>query len=342
MENAVEKLPCTKCGEQKSLDAFYKNTRYSRGYMTVCKACLQKNSIRWNKIHKTKIHTARVPVPCAEISTIDLAWIAGFIDAEGSFGVAASTNNRAYPRINVYNGDDRPLRYIAQKIGGAVSTAVRKNPQFKLTQSENRLFIHSKAGVENAYRKLLPYMVIKKAHLEAVKKACDCSKEVSFDLKQTLHALNKVSDIMIAGSVSKKVEFFDQTPEQWAYFAGYLEGDGTFVLQPQYFGKTKYLYPWICVYSTRIEGLRYMHDLFGGLIKTRKRKADWNVECCLSFQDSGYVKEIISRLGPYIKFRREELEIMLRACSVGSKERQSMQDELKKIHGSFKEVDADA
>jgi len=49
---------CSKCGEEKPLDAFYahKGTRTSEGYLNPsCKACHNKQSIQWAKSNPEKV-----------------------------------------------------------------------------------------------------------------------------------------------------------------------------------------------------------------------------------------------------------------------------------------------
>jgi len=93
-----------------------------------------------------------------ELNGIDAAYIAGFLDGEGSIFLT-SRKNKASLRISATNTDKNVLDWIIEKIGVGVVHAGRKE------SDKNRktwMFILNGEAAETLLKQLLPYLIVKK------------------------------------------------------------------------------------------------------------------------------------------------------------------------------------
>jgi hypothetical protein len=101
------------------------------------------------------------------LSKTDAAYIAGFVDGEGSVGIQRMRyggKNPAYTvSLRIYSTNSNVLVKIHRKLGvGSLRPYERKNKHWKTLW---RLYILSNQAIE-VLQVILPYMIIKKAHAE--------------------------------------------------------------------------------------------------------------------------------------------------------------------------------
>jgi len=105
--------------------------------------------------------------------------------------------------------------------------------------------------------------------------------------------------------------------EKLAYIAGFLDGDGSLMLQVKRRSDTNFgarFMATICLYQdTRHEKpLRWMRDVFGiGYITQRN-------DGISELRINGYstVKEILLQLQPFIKFKSKQTKALIKACKI--------------------------
>lgn len=91
------------------------------------------------------------------------AWLAGFIDGDGSFGVYANGPN-VYPKLTIAQKDRAVLDYIVESVGLG-SVAMRGHGSTGKVM--HALTYGSRASMEVAKR-VLPYLIVKKADAAAM------------------------------------------------------------------------------------------------------------------------------------------------------------------------------
>ena len=122
--------------------------------------------------------------------------------------------------------------------------------------------------------------------------------------------------------------------EKLAYIAGFLDGDGSLMLQVKKRSDTKLgvrFMATICLYQdTRHEKpLRWVRDVFGiGYIAHRS-------DGMSELRINGYstVKEILLQLQPFIQFKSKQTEALIKACEIleGTEMRNMEKTQLRKI-----------
>lgn len=105
--------------------------------------------------------------------------------------------------------------------------------------------------------------------------------------------------------------------ENLAYIAGFLDGDGSLMLQIKKRSDTKLgirFMATVCLYQdTRHEKpLRWMRNVFG--IGYISRRSDGMSE--LRINGYSTVKEILLQLQPFIRFKSKQTESLIKACEI--------------------------
>ena len=92
---------------------------------------------------------------------VTLAYIAGFIDGEGSVGLnRCNTRKRFCYRleVQVMQVDKRPLEFIQQHFGGSISLRKHDNPKW----NDCWHLIFADKAAEKILRGILPYLIVKR------------------------------------------------------------------------------------------------------------------------------------------------------------------------------------
>ncbi len=161
-------LRCSLCKEIKPLDAFARGCAdRNKGRHSQCKVCVSARCrtpeyrAKRNPIAKEYQRKRRGPFireynfPAHEMKSTDLAYIAGFVDAEGSFTMARS--NLA-PRLSIYNDNHKILEHIQGIIGGSILSHSRRGgvehalvfTNFEFTRKVCEAWLHKKATQSNS------------------------------------------------------------------------------------------------------------------------------------------------------------------------------------------------
>jgi hypothetical protein len=111
---------------------------------------LSRYKVRRNTVERSK------PL---EIPPLRAAWLAGFLDGEGTIGLYRNSPKSFHVRLSVVNSHAGSIELVKSMIGGGITSRVRKNPKHKdcyVWQSNDTGLV---LGV---LRKIEPYLVIKR------------------------------------------------------------------------------------------------------------------------------------------------------------------------------------
>ena len=261
--------------------------------------------------------------------SVDLAYLAGLFDAEGTFVIRRQDEDYIRPVISLYNNNEALLRHAQSILGGNVHSVSRAHRSNK----HNNSFILDFCSHENVSRvcsALRPHLILKAKQCDLLSRLhalSDAEKEEAF--KEACRLNEKAVIHTFTEKKSTQVDLSAVNAADWAYFAGWVDGDGTLIFQPQYFVGTRYLYPWVCVYSTKPEALEHIFNIFGGTLKVRTRRANWALEGSVRFTDQRYVAKILLGLLPYLREKKQKATILLNATQVEAKNREPFLAELK-------------
>lgn len=177
---------CGPCGLDKpaTLEFFNRNRAKPDGLSTECKLCsCAASTARYAKLHvqinaakksywatryqrqKQLRQATRATDPITTLTDTELAYLAGLIDGEGSFGVAAvRTACRYVPVMSLSMTCERTMQWFGEKVGVGLNQVSRKKPswrdQFKLRLCGQRLILFCSLA--------LPFFVTKKEQAEEI------------------------------------------------------------------------------------------------------------------------------------------------------------------------------
>lgn len=121
---------CSKCGEEKALDQFYRRSAAEGGARKAeCKTCSRVRLRAWwqakrgTAIRANALRLAEERI--GELTAPELAYLAGILDGEGTIGgsmywAPRSRHGSAVVRVRVFNTDLRLLNWIHERCGGVV------------------------------------------------------------------------------------------------------------------------------------------------------------------------------------------------------------------------------
>lgn len=207
--SVMETKMCSMCKQEKPLDDFYPSRRYKSGRVSACKSCFRikahkylaspnrlqcsaegcSESVhargfctlhyqRWKKNGAPILSTPRTGGTW-NASPVDLAYIAGFMDGEGTIGmkreqrrsVSGGYSYQAY--ITAANTDPVVIEWLYSLFGGNI----RKrpiNPGFSSPNAKPHLYVWA-VGAKTAVaicELLLPYLRMKRRQAEILLEAC--------------------------------------------------------------------------------------------------------------------------------------------------------------------------
>lgn len=348
----VGKSWCNHCQSMLDLGDFGKSCRSSTGASTYCKKCMSKwmyhenperrernlkRSAEWDKIHRRHPRVLQYLDIKIQPTTCDLAYIAGVMDAEGSF-VLTPASNQFSAKVSLYNNDLRPLIFAQDRMGGKLSGTTRRRTGQE-DHVESSLSFFSQTANRAFCQKILPYIVLKKRQCQIILESLDVEPAQRAGMKSELSQLNLKAQVHAEVGRTEAVQHnpITASAEDWSYFAGWLDGDGTLSIQRQEH-KNETFYPWVIVYSTKPEGIEYLYKIFGGQIAFRQRNDRHALEGSLRFTDQNYVGRILSGVLPYLICKREQAEIQLKSLEVHARDRGDFKTQLEALNAKNKRV----
>lgn len=251
---------------------------------------------------------------------VTAAYLGGLFDTEGSFTIKPSGSYA--PKIAFYNNDKKLIDFVCAHIGGYLRES--RKGQFALEFTRQDICTRLCEVME-------PYLITKKEQCQILKSIPKATRAQRVEMHKRMLELNAIrvdSKFPERAAKGRQTDLRLATQEQWAYFAGVLDGDGAIAMQPQRWKKTIYHYPWINIYSVKPEVLIYLHGIFGGMIKSRKRKHKWATEGSLQFADQTYLYPIFQGLIPHMISKQSQAIMAMYSCLVPASERQLYRDEV--------------
>lgn len=239
----------------------------------------------------------------------EVKYLAGLLDADGSIGFDF-TENRPYLTIRLTAADsidrDHFVRNLPNSIG--FGTSCIKNRKVNNWATISVWTVSRARDLEMIIPRLVKHLVIKGKHFQRM-----------FDKWQELRG-RTLSDIEVDQlKLFTKMSRLDAGPLKpkkhptWAWVAGYLDGDGSFIFSHP----PSYKNPKLLVQATAHEndsvGLELLFKAFGGRIETRGKKAphikDWRHS--LGKRDKAFAIKFLSKVVQHSRLKKHKIEQML-------------------------------
>ena len=170
---------CAKCGVEKTADGFSPDRRYRLGVRSLCKPCSSRYALDRRDVDreasraKERAQRARFraahrqELPPVEASPTELAYLAGFIDGEGTVTVTHARQRLAHcvsPVLVVCNTYLPVMEHLRGRFGGTISKREVKKAHHRHVYI---LYWSSRRAVQ-LMEAVLPYLIIKRRHAELV------------------------------------------------------------------------------------------------------------------------------------------------------------------------------
>lgn len=297
---------CTRCGQEKELDEFHRAKRLKFGRTIYCKQCVYEyqyqNPERYQKhVERVRAFRAARWKPreyCASFPADERAWtpeiasyLAGFVDAEGTF-VLSTVGNNVRTIFSVYNNDRDLLVYLQKFIGGSCREVKRK-VRSAAHQISFVLELTNQQNIRAMCEHLVGSLIQKKSRCELMLETLNTTAALRLPLIERMRELNR-KGVHISPYEKHDGLKLNYRNVDLAYLAGLVDGDG-----------------WIGsgvlgVSSTKPESLEYLFSVFGGRLAFVQRKAVWATSGSLVWtgEDAAW---LVQQMRPYLQSERYDL-----------------------------------
>jgi len=308
---AVTEKTCVHCGKAFPLERFTRIPRLKFGRDSHCRICRSKKQYGtpekleyWREYMRTrraKLNSPRKfkyePVEAVFPDQV-YAYLAGLFDAEGTF-VISVVGNATRCIVSLYNNDQILLKFAQKALGGNYHQVKRKKR--KSTHSDSYVLEFSnKKIIKDICEKLSPYLVLKKKQNDLMLQAVKLKQGYKVNVAEIRGAMRKT--IMAKNEKGQKVSEYKKnqdfpgmnfvTETDWAYLAGWVDGDGHIGAQgPQ-------------VYCTKQFVMEHLFKKFGGALKFKQVNANWATAGTLCWPMLEAV-QILDGILPYLVLKQQ-------------------------------------
>ena len=273
-----------------------------------------------------------------KVSSIDLAYIAGMFDGDGSFSLikkkpeAEGRSPLYYPHIQFCNISKNIMEYLNKNLSGNFYTRkahLRKDGFFR--KDVHTWNVQKSTPCKKVLDKIIPFLVIKKERAQFLlqyiidnpfkRGSVKLSEEALFKREQAYVKMKYMNEdrIVHENLTRKQASSLSDCPEILSYMAGLFDTDGSFSIkkEKQRQNKKSPTYsPVILLSMTDIRGINFIRDNcpYGKtfLVKAKSCKKGiayrWYVGSksdCIPF-----LKAIL----PYLKLKKDKAEVLLQFC----------------------------
>jgi hypothetical protein len=267
---------------------------------------------------------------------IDMAYAAGVMDGDGSFGIGklkTNANPLYFPLLQLQNHDEEMLRKMISLFGGTFVTGkLLKCMDGSFGKNRFRWRLRSSANVIPALEQLIPFLKVKKDRAQFL---LEFSKSFTF-VRGAILTPEKLADR--ERSYLKMIQYNDWTsfdnnislklakkntsdPIFWSYMAGIMDTDGSFSIKRQNKNKgthvinPRYL-PVISLSMCDTRSINYLREncYLGKLYmpKNRSCKGGFHYQYGIYSRDESII--FLENIIPFLRFKKENARQLLEFC----------------------------
>lgn len=242
----------------------------------------------------------------------EVKYLAGLIDADGSIGFEF-TNKRVYLALSLISAEsiDRHgfVKSLPELTGaGTVCEKTRsvetwaKVAVWKVTKAKD---------LEMLLPRLIKHMVIKGKHFQRMLEKWLEYRSIVLEehIIEQLRLFAKMSR-SDAGPVKPKKH------PTWAWVAGYLDGDGSFVYKQAPSHNTPRMFVQATAHENDKVALELLHKAFGGNLNSRGKTCPhiWDWKHSLGRSNQAFAIHFLTKVHRHIRLKKHKIETMLAAC----------------------------
>jgi hypothetical protein len=247
-----------------------------------------------------------------KITETEVKYLSGLIDADGSLGFEF-TNNRVYLALSLISASSIDtcgyVKALPEVTG--MGTSCEKTRQNTEWASVTVWKVIKAKDIEMLLPRLIKHMVIKGKHFQRM-----------LDMWQT-HRSVVLSDTVIdqlkifaKASRADAGPLKDKKHPTWAWVAGYLDGDGSFIFKKppsQTFAR-------MLVQATAHENdkiaLELLYKAFGGTLNNRGETCPhiWDWKHSLGRSNTSFAIHFLQKVLRHSKLKKHKIELMLADC----------------------------
>lgn len=246
------------------------------------------------------------------VNETEVKYLAGLVDADGHIGFEF-TNKRVYLALTLVAADsvDKNLYIYNLKDTLGMGSSCRKERQEKSWAAVSVWKVSKTQDLEMLFPRLIKHLVIKGKH---AKRMFDLWKEY----KSRVLTDTEIDQLKVYCKASR-ADAGPVKPKKhptWAWVAGYLDGDGSFIFkQPP-----SQVAPRILVQATAHEndkiGLELLYKAFGGTLNNRGKTAPhiWDWKHPLGNKNTSFALKFLPKVVSHSKLKKHKIELILNDC----------------------------
>jgi hypothetical protein len=242
----------------------------------------------------------------------EVKYLAGLIDADGSIGFEF-TNKRVYLALSLIAAesiDQHGFVVSLPEITGS-GTVCRKERAQQNWAVVNVWKVTKAKDIEMLLPRLIKHMVIKAKHFQRMlEKWQEYRSQVLEDhIIEQLRLFAKVSR-SDAGPIKPKKH------PTWAWVAGYLDGDGSFVYKQAPSHNTPRMFVQATAHENDTVALELLYKAFGGNLNSRGKTCPhiWDWKHSLGSGNQAFAVHFLTKVHRHSRLKKHKIETMLAAC----------------------------
>jgi hypothetical protein len=238
----------------------------------------------------------------------EVKYLAGLIDADGHIGFEF-TNNRCYLTLSITAADSIDRGQYVYNLPtttgyGSSCKKTRRNGWSTVTVWK----LSKKKDLEMLMPRLIKHMVIKGAHAHRMlDKWIEFRTTVLTDIQ--IEQLKQFTNLSRSASGPLK----PKKHPTWAWVAGYLDGDGSFIFKKAPSQRTPRMYVQATAHENDIVALELLYKAFGGSVNNRGKAAphiyDW--KHFLGRNNKAFAIRFLSKVVQHSRLKKHKIESML-------------------------------
>jgi len=251
---------------------------------------------------------------------IEMAYIAGILDGDGSFSVLKS-HNSYHPCIQLSNAFKGMSEYLFDKFQG--SKRIKKPQQIH----HKVLYVWSVRGLKSAKNvldKIIPFLILKKERAKYMLDFIDKSNIKKLDLIEGERTNLKMKNhnrncLLESGILCDHTLNCSEDPIFWSYFAGIIDTEGSFSIKKEkpHSGSINLRYnPVIQLTMVPIDCINFIRKncSLGSFCIPKAICTTKGFAYKMSIISKNQCVEFVNKILPYLRYKKEQALTLLKFC----------------------------